>query len=421
MSGRVRALIVGLIVSVLPLGLLTWAWVSGGFSPSITQRTPMGAPVLAHSLQGERIVVFTTFWVTRVISTRTLNRSFSTQYVSEAWGLDAKTLEPAWRAELGRVRSGSRSSNSKTFGAANGHVWHYDNGLWGVAVADGAINVSPEKLAAANKDLASVLPDNPDLIVFDGEGPLVRTLDGRTWRVEAAVAKLVPGKAAPDGTGDAVKAADNTETYFQTAANGRWYGFLRERDVAFVRENGVGSSYFMQGNGGMDWGNTPELRTLHSAPITEESNEADYNWRVKTGPVEAWGDMPPMIFAEFLRPPGRFSSHNGTILIVPNPDSFIVMGADIGGDRAAQVFARVGLDGKLLWQTPTTLMRHWFTMSDNYLRPEGAIAFLHNVVPATADTELVDKLRDWPKAIVRIDLGTGALITKRLDELPHTE
>jgi hypothetical protein len=422
MSGRVRALVVGLILSVLPLGLTVWAWMNDAFGPSFTQRTTMGAPVLAPAPGGERIVVFTTHWVTWMISRSSLNRSFSTNYVMEAWGLDAQTLEPAWRAELGRVRSGSRSSNSKTFGAANGHVWHYDNGLWGVAVADGAVAVSPEKLAAANRELAAFMPDSPDMIAFDGGGPLVRTLNGRSWRIDPATAKLIPGTAAPEGSGSADKAAGNTETYFRTVANGRWYGFLRDRDVDFVRKNGAGSSYFMEGGSGMDWGNLPETRALYAAEVTGAPNEADYAWRAKTGPVERWSDLPPLLYAEFLRPPGRFPSHDPTVMIVPNPDSFIVVAADIGGDNGAQVFARIGLDGKMLWLTPTNLMRHWFLMSDNYLRPDGAIAFLHNVVPPEEQRkEIVDRIRDWPKAVVRIDLATGASITKRLDELPFVE
>lgn len=392
-----------------------------GFGESVTGRTTMGAPVVASSASGERIVFITSHWVTRRLTTRSLNKSYSTTYYVEAWGLDAKTLEVAWRSELKQIRSGERSNDSQTYGAWNGHIWHYDDGLWGIAVADGGVAISPEKLTAANPELAPVMPDDPKLVTFDGEGPLVRTLNGRTWRVDPATARLVPGTKAPDGAGAMTPAADNLDTYLRTIANGRWYGFLRERDVAFVKENGVvHSSYWMQGGNGMDWGNLPDPRTLYSAAATVKPGYAPEHWAIETGPVEPWGDMPPLLFAEFLRPPGLFSSHDPTVLTVPGPDSFIVVGADIGGDRAALVFARVGFDGKLLWLTPTNIVRHWVTMTDNYLRPEGAVVVLHNVVISEEEAkEKRDIFRDWPKAVVRIDLATGAVIQKRLDELPY--
>lgn len=415
----------------LALGASPWAVVLVGCTGTSIAFGPAsisGGLLRLGSAQGERLVFITSQWESRYLytgsSTSRTRRGAQFLHI-DLWQFDVATAQPVQRL---RLATSKQLGDVAALGVDRGVLWARLPGLIGVRLADGAVVADRARVAAANPDIADMLPQPPAGPVFmtqqqqplrftPAEGLVVRLDDGRRVRLDPLTLKALPLAAAATDDKPA-PAADPQRQLPHRLAQGNqwnamvrglpigstaarrleWLGLVAEREVEPIGRTGQTTSVpdFTQ----------PDRFRLYRGQLLPQQHLFGLRHRLKL--VAPLPEAPEFLFAGLgVENP---EAHPAVALWRRAPDSVFVLHRDRLGEQGRWVLSRVaGPDGRVVWRAelPLSDLSLWW--------PGERHAVLAGRWAAAVRAPEAQPNEGASPQIVSVNLETGALAVFNLD------
>jgi|GEM_PF-2879700 len=383
----------------------------------------LGGVVMTENAGAPRLYYLTSQW--EKLATWSRGRASASQNTTswlnvDLWEIDATTAQPISRR---RIKRDKVNADSKAIGLEEGVLWARIPELVGIRLADGAIVVDRETIAARNPSIADFLPKPPTTfflpdsmqpLKFTPEaGMIVRLDDARKVRIDPLTSEATPYIAAnPDNNPPSENDSPTSRKKVISPSNGtdwramargllipqngvsdQWLGLLTAADLEQMKQHGVVSPR-------MDF-TKPQRSRLYRAVLQEEGGFMGRGMLHQNPTLLT--DSPDFLMAGLLTQ--ELSDNNKAVAAWRRePDSVFVLSHDrIGEEGRLQLTRASSENGAPIWSValPLSDLRAWI--------PQDRYALILGPAPTAERSPMAGENENSVTHILSVDLTTGAI------------